>query len=363
MRKEVKDIAKFWLDQGVDGFRLDAAKHIYGWSTNLTEADILKNNGWWHEFSGAVHAVKPDAILVGEVLGDEGLLVRHAWGLDALLDEPFMNSTRSEVEKPFGGFVTHWKQFVAKARAENPNKPYDSFLFLSSHDKNPRLQSQLEQDMGAQAGAGYRLSLSIMMSLGKYPILYEGDELGQRGWKWNGNNPKDQNPGDGSGVYDETLREPLPWHKDKVSSPEAAWQPSNEPGFLPKFERAGDGISVDEEDTDASSLLNLVRGLTNFRVEHPNFANGEIGDVLTDTQDWLVFERTLKQDAFVVLINPTAQGNTYRFYDKWYPKYSHAELEFWSDGRVKQWKDETGNNQHINENVFVPPFGIVILHP
>ena len=30
VRREVEAIARFWLDLGVDGFRLDAAKHIYG---------------------------------------------------------------------------------------------------------------------------------------------------------------------------------------------------------------------------------------------------------------------------------------------------------------------------------------------
>src|SRR3954471_16667093 len=94
VRQEVKDIAKFWLDQGVDGFRLDAAKHIFGDRFDPPrEAEILKNNDWWLEFSQFVYRRKADAILVGEVLGDPELLLRHAWGLDGLVDEPFMNDT------------------------------------------------------------------------------------------------------------------------------------------------------------------------------------------------------------------------------------------------------------------------------
>ncbi|MCW5982062.1 MAG: hypothetical protein KIT09_28510 [Bryobacteraceae bacterium] len=30
IRREIKAVAKFWLEKGIDGFRLDAAKHIYG---------------------------------------------------------------------------------------------------------------------------------------------------------------------------------------------------------------------------------------------------------------------------------------------------------------------------------------------
>ena len=85
VRREVEAIARFWLDLGVDGFRLDAAKHIYGDRLDrLSEDDILKNNEWWREFSHFVYRTAPNAILMGEVLGDPEMLRRHAWGLDGL---------------------------------------------------------------------------------------------------------------------------------------------------------------------------------------------------------------------------------------------------------------------------------------
>jgi glycosidase len=117
VRQEVKDIAAFWLDLGVDGFRLDAAKHIYGDRFDqLREAEILKNNDWWLDFSQAVYRKKPEAVLVGEVLGDFELLRRHAWGLDGLVDEPFMNNLRSQVSGPKPGFLGQYAQFVRQAR-------------------------------------------------------------------------------------------------------------------------------------------------------------------------------------------------------------------------------------------------------
>ncbi len=69
--EEMKKIASFWLkDVGVDGFRLDAAKHLIeeGTIQENTEATHL----WYqNEFYPAYKAVDPKAMTVGELFGDE----------------------------------------------------------------------------------------------------------------------------------------------------------------------------------------------------------------------------------------------------------------------------------------------------
>jgi alpha-amylase len=127
VKKEVKDIAKYWLTLGVDGFRLDAAKHIYGETLDESEQNILQNNDWWREFSKFVYSQKPKAILIGEVLGDDERLRRHAWGLDGLVDEPFMDDLRYNLGEPFKGFVAHYKQTLKDAR--DLNKTAINLLF------------------------------------------------------------------------------------------------------------------------------------------------------------------------------------------------------------------------------------------
>src|SRR6185503_8150694 len=58
VRDEVKKIAKFWLDLGIDGFRLDAAKHIYGDTFgDLSEDEIRNDNGWGHELELLVYGL------------------------------------------------------------------------------------------------------------------------------------------------------------------------------------------------------------------------------------------------------------------------------------------------------------------
>ncbi len=374
---EVKEIAKFWLDQGVDGFRLDAAKHIFGDRFDqLPEPDILHNNDWWREFSDSVYRINPDAVLVGEILDNQESLRRHAFGLDGLLDAPFMHAARSRIAFPATGFLNDWKNFVNRCRDVNRNahqgpgslprtEPFQPFLFLSSHDENPRLASHLElmKQAGMQSNVdqAYRVGMSVLTSLGKYPILYYGDEVMQPGFKWNGNPPNAQPSGDGSGLFDETLREPFPWHKagddpaEGDGDTQTAWSKQ-----LPKFDRPNDGVSV-EEQTQPGQMLHLIRGLTNLRTEHPNYANGELGDILTDSTDWLVFEKVSDQDRYLVLINPTETGSDYRFHQSWFPRYLKAQLIFWSDGQNREWKDETKHDKHIEDKVFVPPYGMVLI--
>jgi glycosidase len=370
VRKEILDVADFWLNMGIDGFRLDAAKHIYGDTFDaLPETAILRNNAWWSTFSDHVYGIKPDAILVGEVLGDRETIRRHAQGLDALLDEPSMHAARSRMAFPGQGFVKTWKDFMESCRAENRlahqgpgrvprTEPFQLFLFLSSHDATPRLASYLDEmkahhGMQPTADQAYRVGMYILTSLGKYPVLYYGDEVMQRGFKWNGNPPNGNPPGDGSGVFDETLREPFPWHTAGAAPPQTSW-------FKPRFDADNDGVSVQEE-SQPKKMLHLVRALTNVRTQHPGYANGELGAILTDSPDWLVFEKVSTQGRYLVLINPTDHGNDYRFHEGWFPQYRGAQLVFWSDGAEKEWKNETTNNKSIDDKVFVPPFGMVLL--
>jgi glycosidase len=352
------------LDRGVDGFRLDAAKHVFGDTfDDLAEADILRNNDWWREFSDFVYGINSKAVLVGEVLGSRESLRRHAFGNDALVDEPFMESARSWIASPRAGFLKEWVQFVKSCRDVNADahskfprqEPFQSFAYLASHDKDTRLASDLEErkkaGMQASVDEAYRLGLYVLMSAGKHPILYNGDELMQPGFKWNGN-PSNHptKPGDGSGIYDETLREPFPWRKAGAKAPQTGW-------FPPRFDKPNDGISVEEQGSKAS-MLSLVKALTNLRTKHPAFGNGEIGEILNDDADWLVFEKTEGTQRYLVMINSTGQGKDYSFHKDWFPQYTGAELLFWSDGQRKEWKNQSSR---IDKSVFVPPFGFVLL--
>ena len=361
VRQEIKAIAKYWLDLGVDGFRLDAAKHIYGDSFNtIEEQDILRTNDWWSEFSTFVYKQKPKALLVGEVLGNEETLRRYAWGLDGLVDEPFMNGFRDDLRHPARGFVARYKEALTAAKELNvtaykpsstfPDQPFQFYPYLASHDRNPRLASDLQQMQSEgkikDIDGSYRIAMYALLTLSVRPIIYQGDEVMQKGWKWDGNS-------DGSGIWDETLREPFPWYTSGSGSAQTKW-------FQSKFDKPNDGVSKEEQE-QSGGMVDLVRALIQLRSAHSALASGDIGTILTDTADWMVFERVQGQTRYLIVINRTDHQLDYRFHPQWYPQYMNAKKIFVSDGLSKQWTDFTKQNQSIQTSVGVPPYGLAIL--
>ena len=354
VREEMKAIAKFWLDLGVDGFRLDAAKHVYGdhFGEPFTDDEIDKNNAWWQEFSRFVYAIRPDALLLGEVLGSDDTMRRHAPGLSALINDTFMNEVRRQLAEPRPGLV------AALRRLDGGSGLLQLFHFVGSHDRNPRLASDLEEAArrrpGMSADASFRLGMYLLLGLAARPIWYAGDEVMQRGWKWRGN-PTDHatEPGDGSGIYDETLREPFPWYRSGAGPGQTTW-------FAHRFDRPEDGVSREEQDVP-DGMLGLFRALTNLRTRHPVLANGEIGAVLADTADWIGFERVEGATRYLVLINRTATGHDYRLHDGSLPRYRGARVVFWSNGGARTWSAVMPDEQPVEDSVFVPAYGLVIL--
>ena len=256
VRREIKSIAKFWLDRGIDGFRLDAAKHIY--------EDPAKNTQWWREFSEYVHGIHPRALLIGEVLGSGDTRRAHAQGLSSMLDDLFMKRVEAQVVEPKAGFLKRWLE---------ESNGYEPYVFVASHDENPRLASFLEQRGKLDA---YPLAMYVLFLVSKHPVLYQGDEIMQRGVKWDG-------AADGSRIYDETLREPFQWFKSIVKPPQTTW-------FPPRYDRANDGVSV-EEQRRRGGMIPLVRNLAKFRADHPDFATGDITEVIEDSDTRLVFRK------------------------------------------------------------------------
>ena len=73
LRAEIKNVGKYWLQKGVDGFRLDAAKWIYNYGGVTDSADDTKNYAWWKEFYTYCQGVKSDVYMIGEVLVENNI--------------------------------------------------------------------------------------------------------------------------------------------------------------------------------------------------------------------------------------------------------------------------------------------------
>jgi hypothetical protein len=158
-------------------------------------------------------------------------------------------------------------------------------------------------------------------------------------------------PGDGSRIFDETLREPFQWFRSGTGPGQTRW-------FASRYDRPDDGVSREEQDGPGGTL-NLFRAMTNLRTRHPILANGDLGAVLADRAEWIVFERVQGSVRYLLIINRTAEGRDYRVSAS--AGYARAQLVFRSDGVARKWADTTADGRRIEQSVFVAPFGLVVL--
>lgn len=231
--------ALFWLDLGADGLRLDYALGL------SPEA--------WREFTQALKAQHPDALLLGEVWDSGPLKLKPYYeaGFDALFDFPaYLALTGSHDANGDGLINGQGAPGVLQSMLIAAERIYPSgagvVRFASNHDTN-RVASDVESDPRRM-----RLAAEFSLLAPGIPIVYYGEEIGMRGSK---------GPGP---IYDEYRREPMDWYAAESGPGMAAW-------FRPddRNNRPGDGVSVEEQHADPESLLAFYRSLAQLRAVHP----------------------------------------------------------------------------------------------
>ena len=246
VRREMVEIGKFWLKKGVDGFRLDAAQHIYDdFETDWDSASVLqKNLDWWRQFDRGIKAADPHAWLVGEVARHHASeLVPWAGALDATFNFPLaarlIESAAQERDLDLGATLARTDAAYRMAA----NGRFDDAPFLSNHDSE-RVMSQLGGNPDHM-----RIAAAMLLTLPGHPFVYYGEELGMRGQK-----------------PDPHLREPMRWYRAGKGQGEPTWE-----GWT-----AGDGpdASVEAQNDDAGSLLSWYRMLIDWRRDIPALRDG-----------------------------------------------------------------------------------------
>ena len=165
VREELKKVARFWLDKGVSGFRLDAAQNIveYGPGPDL-QKDSPGTIAWWVEFNDAVKAADPEAMLVGEVWTDRDRIGRYhvrGRGLDRCFDFPFGAAVREAlVTGSPGPFVD-----AAMGRYDHQAPPAFFAPLLANHEAHGGLRRpSLGRDDGHPARAAVRAARAASWS-------------------------------------------------------------------------------------------------------------------------------------------------------------------------------------------------------
>ena len=290
VRKAMIEVGRFWLRQGVDGFRLDAAQHVYDdLRSDMNDPIALqKNLRWWSEYRHALEATNLRVWLVGEVARQNpDDLTPYMGPLNTVFDFPLAMQLIQSVNQERNLGVGRGLQYTYAAYRAHAQGDFDDAPFLSNHDQD-RVMSQLDDNM-----AHMRVAAALLLTLPGHPFVYYGEELGMQGAK-----------------PDENIREPMRWYRNGKDQGTASWK---------TWSTTDDAaISVEAEQADAGSLLNLYRTLIDWRQQVSALRDGVLHDVpaadphvlaytLQDAQSRVLVVHNLSREARVFELGGDAQ--------------------------------------------------------
>jgi len=310
VRREIYDIGRFWLEKGVDGFRLDAAKHIF---PDERAADTV---AFWEEFRAEMEKANPDVFLVGEVWTDGSEAKQFLPGLRSIFNFEMAGSILDAVAEGRAAGLAGRHAGLRRQYAEILPGFTDA-TFLSNHDQN-RVMSVLDHDE-----ASARVAASLLLTLPGSPFLYYGEEIGMRGTK-----------------PDFFIREPMLWQREP--------DPHRPRPRQVRHSKDSTVRAVAEQSKDPASLLNHYQTLIRLRRDTPALARGDL-QPLDDLHERVVaFLRTDPSGDVLVLHNVSRRTTTVELP----PETATLRHPLWSsDDRIK-----IGPN-----SITLPPHASIIL--
>ncbi|RED97980.1 alpha-amylase family glycosyl hydrolase [Marinoscillum furvescens] len=288
VREEIYKVGKYWLTEiGVDGFRLDAAKHIY------PDHRAKDNHAFWKEFKSTMESYKRDVYLVGEVWADLPTQAPFAGGFTSLFNFDLSFSIMESVKNErLVGATIHknaWRLlenqspislFLASMEAFTRNNPnFINATFLTNHDQN-RVMSFLENE---QKG---KLAPAILLTFPGIPYIYYGEEIGMRGMK-----------------PDEQIREPMLWDDEENDGCRTRW-------MTPIYNINGTTPSVNQQRSNTSSMYHHYRRLIQIRNQSEALRHGGLASIDLKDDEVLAYVREYGTELAHVYHNLSGQSKS-----------------------------------------------------
>jgi glycosidase len=278
LRTEIEKIAQYWMDMGVDGFRLDAVKEFYSGETERN-VEVLQ---WFNDY---VKETNPDIFVIGEAWDVKSTIADfYKSGITSLFNFPLAlyNGLITSTTRRLGTSTpeSFTKTIVSLDKAYRESNPdYIDSPFISNHDTT-RISAQCVNDPKLM-----KMAAGILMTMNGSPFVYYGEEIGMNS----------------KGDKDENKRLPMQWSvSDRTGmtiGPKGA--DKVEQKFAP----------VDEQLADPLSILNYYKRAVRIRNENPEIARGEISAIEELTSKEICALRKDYEGSQIIIIYNINEGN------------------------------------------------------
>ena len=299
-RDAILEVALYWMSFGLDGFRLDAVKHIYmanesrdhsDWVINdvAYSFDMNKDAHFFMEFNAKLKASYPNALLLGENFnGDPAYLAGLYGGMDSQFNFNWYYDSTYSLNEIARGKTTSAPKLLnqydsAQFSFSQYRKDYIDGVFTSNHDVQRARDKLYSTDAGVPltaelGGAAWNLSEKLAKLWGGLCLtvpgitwIYNGDELGMFGTK------RDNPAGDGTGHEDRWYRQPMKWSKERGDSGFNCYYPMGFNNYMMTWDALNEQLDgVAEQSADANSIYSLYKALISVRRENPVLARGKL---------------------------------------------------------------------------------------
>lgn len=272
VKEEVYKFTRFWLEKGVDGFRLDAIRYLIETGPGAGQADTEETLAWFESFNRYVKSINSNAVLVGEVWTDNRRVSKY-YSTNGIMDLCF------DFDRA-GAFLSSDRDNIIRVYMNNKrySAPADFYApFLANHD-HYRAMNQLQNDEKLA-----RLAAVCLLTATGTPFIYYGEEIGLA---------QPDMPDD------KYKRMPLPWNNDKKRNYGFT---TGKPWFsMPSVKSH---VNIESQLKNRNSLLSLYRTLIAIRKENKEFRSETLEIVPNDNPNLLIYKRIDGNDISWVMVN------------------------------------------------------------
>ena len=314
VRAAMLDVMRFWLDLGLDGFRLDAVPYLYE-----REGTNCENLAETHEFLKQVRGVIEDEYPGRVLLAEANQLpedVVEYFGESEVGDECHMAFHFPVMPRIFMSVHKQSRTPISEILADTPEIPSSAQwgIFLRNHDEltlemvtdeeRAYMYKHFARDPRMRANVGIRRRLApllgsdrnklelfhgLLLSLPGSPVLYYGDEIGM---------------GDNIWLYDrDGVRTPMQWSNDRnggfsKADPERLYLPA-----IQNDQYGYQAVNVENQMKRDNSLLQWIRSQIHVRQQYNAFGLGEYREVDSENETVLTFLREYKDEKVLCVNN------------------------------------------------------------